>query len=115
MNIHLWTTKGGKNLIYDYLDSIDTESSAEGYRILEELEEKGLKALETLTTRHMLSKLYEIKFAYQERYFYVIQDQDNFYILHACKKQKGKAEKFEFDKAIIRAKQLGKELGMKFV
>lgn len=63
----------------------------------------------------MRNKLYEIKYAYQERYFYVIQDQDNFYILHVCKKQKGKAEKFELDKAMNRAKQLGKDLGMKFV
>lgn len=115
MNIHLWTTKGGKNLIYEYLDSIDTESSAEGYKILEELEEMGLKALEDLVIKQMRNKLYKIKFAYQERYFYVIQDQDNFYILHVCKKQKGKAEKFELDKATNRAKQLGKDLGMKFV
>lgn len=115
MNIHLWTTKGGKNLIYEYLDSLDAESSAEGYKIIENLEEKGLQSLESLTTRVLGDKLYEIKFAYQERYFYVIQDQDNFYILHVCKKQKGKAEKFELDKAMKRAKQLGTELGMKFI
>jgi phage-related protein len=115
LNIHLWTTNGGKNLIYEYLDSIDFESSAEGYKILEDLEEKGLNALESLTTRPMRNKLYEIKFAYQERYFYVIQNQDNFYVLHICKKQKGKAEKFELDKAIKRAKLLGNELGIRFI
>ncbi|VTQ54232.1 Uncharacterised protein [Clostridium perfringens] len=46
---------------------------------------------------------------------YVIADEDNFYILHACKKQKGKAEQFELDKAIKRAKELGRELGKSFV
>ena len=46
---------------------------------------------------------------------YVIADEDNLYILHACKKQKGKAEQFELAKAINRAKELGKELGKSFV
>lgn len=37
---------------------------------------------------------------------YVIADENNIYFLHACKKQKGKAEKFELDKAIKRAKEI---------
>jgi len=36
---------------------------------------------------------------------YVIVDKDNVHFLHACKKQKGKAEKFELEKAIKRAKE----------
>ena len=36
---------------------------------------------------------------------YVVFDKDTVYFLHACKKQKGKAEKFELDKAIRRAKE----------
>ncbi|MDK0981257.1 type II toxin-antitoxin system RelE/ParE family toxin [Clostridium perfringens] len=50
----------------------------------------GLKALETLDTRQLKKKLWEIKFQ-NNRLMYVIADEDNFYILHACKKQKGKA------------------------
>ena len=46
---------------------------------------------------------------------YVLADANNIYILHACKKQKGKAEKFELDKAIKRATELGMELGKSFV
>ena len=36
---------------------------------------------------------------------YVIADKENVHFLHACKKQKGKAEKFELNKAIKRAKE----------
>lgn len=46
---------------------------------------------------------------------YVIADENNFYILHICKKQKGRAEKFELNKAITRAKELGEKLNKKFV
>ena len=38
---------------------------------------------------------------------YVIADGENIFFLHACKKQKGKAEKFELEKAIQRAKEAG--------
>jgi phage-related protein len=33
-------------------------------------------------------------------------DQENMYLLHACKKQKGKAEKFELEKAKKRMKDI---------
>lgn len=46
---------------------------------------------------------------------YVVADGDNVYLVHACKKQKGKAEKFELDKAIKRVKELEKELGKRFI
>jgi len=38
---------------------------------------------------------------------YVIQDNENIYFLHACQKQKGKAERFELETAINRAKEQG--------
>jgi phage-related protein len=39
---------------------------------------------------------------------YVLQaEDDEIYFLHACRKQKGKAEKFELDTAIKRAKEKG--------
>jgi len=38
---------------------------------------------------------------------YVIADQDNIHFFHACRKQKGKAEQFELDKAVQRAKEKG--------
>jgi phage-related protein len=38
---------------------------------------------------------------------YVVADSENIYFLHACKKQKGKTEKFELETAIQRAKEKG--------
>ena len=67
---------------------------------------EGLIALETLDTRQLRGKLWEIKFS-SNRIMYVVKDSDNIYFLHACKKQKGKAEKFELEKAIKRAKEQG--------
>ena len=46
---------------------------------------------------------------------YILADSENLYILHACRKQKGKAEQFELEKAIKRAKELGYELDKSFV
>ena len=115
MNVWDYKTDGGKNLINEYLDSLQPQDSAEGYKLKESLQDDGLEALELLNTRHLRGKLWEIKFNYKDRFMYVVADEDNFYILHACKKQKGKAEKFELDKAIKRAKDLGKDLGKKII
>jgi len=38
---------------------------------------------------------------------YVLHDGNSVYFLHACHKQKNKAEKFEMEKAIKRAKEAG--------
>ncbi|WP_312702424.1 type II toxin-antitoxin system RelE/ParE family toxin [Sedimentibacter sp.] len=115
MNIYDYTTTGGKDLINEYLDNLEPHESAEGYRIKRALEEDGLRAISLLNTRQLVGKLWEIKFNYKDRFMYVIADKDNLYILHVCKKQKGKAEHFELNKAIKRAKELGTELGKKFI
>jgi phage-related protein len=46
---------------------------------------------------------------------YVVEDGENMYLVHACRKQKGKSEKFELDTAIKRVKELEKELGKRFL
>lgn len=63
-------------------------------------------AFDELDTRQLKGKLWEIKF-YDNRIMYVLYDEQNIYFLHACQKQKNKAEKFELDKAIRRAKEVG--------
>ena len=115
MNVWDYETNGGKDLINDYLDSLQHDEKAEGYRVKKLIEDEGLKALELLITRQLRGKLWEIKYNYKDRLMYVVADRDNFYILHACKKQKGRAEQFEINKAIKRAKELGADLGKKFV
>jgi phage-related protein len=56
-----------------------------------------------LNTRKLYEKLWEIKIS-QNRIMYVIADADSVYFIHACKKEKGKTEKHELDKAIKKAK-----------
>ena len=106
MNILDYTTLGGKNLITEYIDSLTKKEKLEAYRIRSTIERDGRDALDSLNTRHLKGKLWEIKFS-QNRIMYVVKDRENIYFLHACKKQKNKAEKFELETAIKRAKEAG--------
>lgn len=106
MNVYSYKTNGGKNLILEYLNNLSKKEAAEGYYIIEKLEEEGIDFLKILNTRQLDGKLWEIKFYRHNRIMYVLIDKDSIYLLHACKKQKGKAEKFELDKAKKRAKEV---------
>jgi len=114
MDVYTYTTKGEKDLIYDYINNLSINEQAVGLDIIAKIERDGYGALEILNTRQLKNKLWEIKFS-QNRLMYVIADENNMYILHACKKQKGKAEQFELNKAINRAKKLGGNLNKTFV
>ena len=73
---------------------------------MEMLETRGAVYFDNLNTRQIEGKIWEIKFRRHNRIFYVLLDEKNLYLLHACKKQKGKAEKFELDKARSRSKEI---------
>ncbi len=60
MKIHSYFTSGGKDLIREYLDSLTCSERAEGYFILEMLESKGISYLDTLNTRQIEGKVWEI-------------------------------------------------------
>ena len=104
MDIIDYCTQGGKNLIKEYLSSLPISERTYGYGIRHKIIKDGLKAFDGLNARQIQGKLWEIKF-FDNRIMYVILDKDSVYFLHACKKQKGKAEKFEFEKALYRAKE----------
>jgi len=106
LNLYEYHTSGGKNVILEYIDNLPKSEKFVAYAIRQKLKIKGLNALDELNTRQLKGKLWEIKFS-QNRLMYVVADKDNMYIVHACKKQKDKAEKFEMQTAISRAKQLG--------
>ena len=106
MRIHDYHTASGKNLIKDYLKTLPATEMYIGYKIRHKLGSKGLSVLAEFDTRQLRGKLWEIKFN-KNRVMYVIANKDNIYFLHACKKQKGKAEQFELDTAIQRASELG--------
>ena len=106
MKIIDYTTEGGKDVIKEYLSSLPKKELQEGYQIRHRIWKDGLLALEALETRQLRGKLWEIKFS-DNRIMYALKDIDSIYFLHACKKQKGKAEKFELDKALKRAREFG--------
>jgi len=106
MEIHDYTTAGGKNLIREYISTRPIEERRDLYKIRHKIIECGIVAFKELNTRQLRGKLYEIKYS-DNRIMYVIRDFDNVYFLHACQKQKGKAEKFELETAINRAKESG--------
>lgn len=109
MDIHDYHTSNGKNLIKEYISTIPIDERKEIYRIRHKIILNGFLAFQELNTRQLRGKLYEIKYS-DNRIMYVIKDNDNVYFLHICQKQKGKAEKFELQKAINRAKELNLKL-----
>jgi len=109
MDIHDYTSTGGKNLIKEYISTRPMDERREIYKIRHEIILNGLAVFQALDTRQLRGKLYEIKYT-NNRIMYVVKDGDNVYFLHACQKQKGKAEKYDIDTAIKRAKELNLNL-----
>ena len=106
MDIYDYTTSGGKNLIQEYINDLQAPVKAEVLAVRQLISETGMEAFELLTTRQLYKKLWEIKIS-QERIMYVIRDKDTVYFLNICKKQKGKAERQELEKAKSRARTEG--------
>ena len=98
-------TTGGKNVIKEYINTRPFDERKEFYKIRHKIILDGFYAFQELNTRQLRGKLYEIKYA-DNRIMYIIQDKEKVYFLHACVKQKGKAEKFELETAIKRAKEI---------
>ncbi len=109
MDIIDYKTESGKNIIKEYLHDLPKLERAEGYAIRHKIYKEGLAAINNLNTRQLKGKLWEIKFS-SNRIMYVLKDSENIYFLHACKKQKNKAEKFELETALRRAKEYGLDL-----
>lgn len=112
MTIHNYETKGGKDLIFDYIDSLSPAEKTDGFSVLEKLEQEKF---DELTIKPWQGKILEVYFYKHNRIFYVIVDGSDIYTLHACRKQKNKTEKQDSDKIIIRAKELGAALSRKFI
>lgn len=94
------------------MDSPPTDEQVDGYSVLKCLEDGKM---EQVRFKRWEKKIYEVYFYKHNRIFYVTIDDDNIYLLHACRKQKNKTEKK--DKKIIesRAKELGNEFGKSFI
>ena len=109
MKIHDYFTAGGKNLIKEHISTRPMNERHAIYEIRHNIILNGMLAFQELNTRQLRGKLYEIKYS-ANRIMYVIKDSETVYFLHACQKQKGKAEKFELETAISRAKELNLKL-----
>ena len=106
MEIFDYCTSGGKNVIVEYIEALSKNERLEIYDIRDEIRKSGLDAFEKINTRQLRGKLWEIK-ASQTRIMYVIVDMDRVVFLHICKKEKGKTEKKELERAIRRGKEEG--------
>ena len=93
-------------MILEFIESLPNKEKLEAFKIRSVISKYGDVALKNLNTRQLKGKLWEIKFS-ANRIMYIIADADNIYFLHACKKQKNKAEKQDLAKAISRARLFG--------
>lgn len=112
MVIHPYYSSSGRNLVYEYIGSLQPDEQADAYTVLNHMEENQF---DQITVKLWEKKIYEVYFQKHNRIFYVVADGDNLYLLHACRKQKNKTEKK--DAAIVRkrAKEVGLAIGKKFV
>lgn len=97
-------TKGGKNLILDYIHGLDKRSQDKIIFIRNSIENYGLSAFEIIDYKKLFEKMYEIR-VYEHRFAYTIKN-NRMYFLHAFKKQKNKTEKNDINIAIKRYKTI---------
>ena len=102
MEIYDYYTSGGKNLIMEYVEKLETKERAEVLDAREQIRDYGLDAFEKLNTRQLDGKIWEVKLS-KIRIMYVIVSEESVFFLNICRKQKGKTEKQELDKARRRA------------
>ncbi|MFI3212567.1 MAG: type II toxin-antitoxin system RelE/ParE family toxin [Eubacteriales bacterium] len=112
MRIHSYINNSGSDLIEKYINSLTTDEQIDAYDVLTQLENGYLN---TLHFKRWQGKIYEVYFYKHNRLFYVIVNNENIYLLHACRKQKNKTEKRDSSIVQKRAKESGKILHQRFL
>ena len=112
MNIHTYQSASGRDLIREYIDTLTEPEQIDALSVLECMEKDEFNKIQF---KRWQKRVYEVYFQKHNRMFYVVADNCNLYLLHACRKQKNKTEKKDKDIVIKRAKELGKELGKIFI
>lgn len=112
MILHDYTSSSGKNYILDYIRSLEKDERVDAYSVRELMEEGKFDRLQF---KRWEKKVYEVYFQKHNRIFYVTVDNNDIYLLHACRKQKNKTEKNDARIVRKRATELGNELGVKFI
>lgn len=112
MTLHPYCSSSGRNLIYEYIDSLPENEQIDGYSVLRHMK-KG--EFDKIFFKPWRKKIYEVYFQKHNRIFYVMADKENIYLLHACRKQKNKTEKTDEKIVLKRAKELNEALHKKFI
>lgn len=112
MNVHSYTSSSGRDLIMDYINSLTEDEQIDAFSVLECMENSEF---EKILFKRWQKKIYEVYFKKHNRIFYVTVDEQNIYLLHACRKQKNQTEKKDKKIIIKRVKELGKILGKKII
>jgi phage-related protein len=112
MILHNYLSNSGRDLIYEYINSLPEAEKIDGYTVLQHME-KG--EFDKVLFKRWEKKVYEVYFQKNNRVFYITVDKENIYLLHSCRKQKNKTEKKDANIVRKRAKELGNMLGRKFI
>ena len=112
MILHNYRTSSGKDVILDYIKSLTEDERIDAFSVLECLESNRM---DEIKFKRWEKKVYEVYFYKHNRIFYIVADEENMYLLHACRKQKNQTEKRDKKIVIKRAKELGKILGKNFI
>ncbi len=104
MEIIFYTTAAGRNIVLDYLDTLDVALKAAILEALEDIERYGFES-PGVRFRHLEGKLWEIKIQNQ-RILYSMAGSNQMVLVHAYKKQGQKLPKKERDVALKRMKEV---------
>ena len=112
MVLHNYESSSGKDLIMEYIDSLSIEERVDALSVMQSMERNEF---DSLLFKRWEKKIYEVYFRKHNRIFYIAADNENLYLLHACRKQKNKTEKRDAQIVRKRAKELGELLNRKFI
>lgn len=112
MKIHRYTTNSGKDVIMDYINSLTIAEKIDALSVLECMEKNEMNKIQF---KRWQKKIYEVYFRKHNRIFYITVDNNNIYLLHACRKQKNNTEKKDKKIVIQRAKEIGKKVKTDFI
>ena len=107
IKVYDYRNSAGRNLILEYIDSLDNSTKELIYHSRDLISIYGINGLESLNCRKLYKKVYELKIKNQRLAYYV--ENDCIYFIHIFKKQKNKTEKKDIDVIKDRYKRLLKE------
>lgn len=112
MFLHTYKSLSGRDLIMEYINSLTEPEQIDAFSVLECMENGEFDKIEF---KRWEKKVYEVYFRKHNRIFYVAADEQNLYLLHACRKQKNQKEKIDKKIVVKRAKELGRLLSKTFI